>query len=56
VNLNEKNSLNAYLFAMAEHNDHKTCQSTISEFQEKLPMLWNFIHTRGQLSDLAMPI
>lgn len=46
----------AYLFALAKFNEHGVCQSDMGEFQRTLPSLWNFIQTRGQLSDLAMPI
>jgi hypothetical protein len=46
----------SYLFALARLNEHGICQSNIAEFQQTLPSLWSFIQTKGELSDIAMPI
>ena len=45
-----------YLFALAKLNAHGNCQSNIGEFQQTLPSLWSYIQTKGELSDLSLPI
>ncbi|MFW2475988.1 MAG: macro domain-containing protein [Sediminibacterium sp.] len=45
-----------YLFALAKLNEHGVCQSNIGEFQQTLPSLWSYIQTKGELSDLSLPI
>lgn len=45
-----------YLFALAKLNEHGICQSNIGEFQQTLPSLWSYIQTKGELSDLSLPI
>lgn len=52
----QKKLFNAYLFAMATINEHKVCQSNITEFQTALPSLWSYIQQKGELADIAMPI
>jgi len=46
----------SYLFSLAKLNEHGIGQSNIAEFQQTLPSLWSFIQTKGELSDIAMPI
>jgi hypothetical protein len=45
-----------YLFALAKLNEQGVCQSNIGEFQQTLPSLWSYIQTKGELSDLSLPI
>lgn len=51
-----KKLFKAYFFAMAAMNEHKVCQSNITELQTTLPSLWSYIQQRGALADIAMPI
>ncbi|NDV59111.1 macro domain-containing protein [Bacteroides sp. 519] len=56
IKKNNKRIFWSYLFALAKLNQHGICQSNIAEFQETLPSLWSYIQTKGELSDIAMPI
>lgn len=51
-----KRLFSSYLIALAKLNEHVICQSNIAEFQETLPSLWSYIQTKGELSDIALPI
>lgn len=56
IKRNNKRLFWSYLFALAKLNEHGICQSNIAEFQQTLPALWSYIQTKGELSDIAMPI
>lgn len=56
VKKNDKKLFWTYFLALAKLNEHAVCSSNIGEFQQTLPLLWNFIKDRGELSDLALPI
>ncbi|KGN67552.1 macro domain-containing protein [Porphyromonas sp. COT-108 OH1349] len=56
IKKNNKTTFWSYLFALAKLNEHGVCQSNIAEFQKTLPLLWDYIQTKGELSDIAMPI
>ena len=46
----------AYLVAIASMNEHQRAHATRSDVTDALPLLWEYVRTRGDQEDLAAPI
>lgn len=49
-------SRKAYLVAMSTINEHGIASSTVDDIMDALPMLWEFIRTRGHIGSIAIPV
>lgn len=47
---------NFYLLAMAKLNDHGTSQTNLNNVKTSLKKLWEFIRSRGELKEIAIPL